>query len=311
MSSKSYLSIGDVLTLLRAEFPDITISKIRFLESQGLVNPQRSPSGYRKFYEEDVERLRLVLRQQRDEFLPLKVIRDRLNGEDATGEDLSEGSTADDADAPLAKVIAMASGEEEVVIPPSDSHPASQSRASISQAPDPATERPTSQPSTPTMDVATAIASLQEAPVGAKAVAETPSVKRRRRTASSTPSLAEAAAISSLSEADIESLASFGIVATTTIAGERYLADDTETILSIAERFAAHGIEPRHLRQFKNAVDREVGLFEQLIAPLLRQRNPESRKRAEELVGELTELAASLHAELLTRQIASFFGGSH
>ena len=81
VSSRTYLSIGDVLTLLREEFPDVTISKIRFLESQGLVNPERSPSGYRKFYDHDVERLRWVLRQQREHFLPLKVIRDRLVAE--------------------------------------------------------------------------------------------------------------------------------------------------------------------------------------------------------------------------------------
>ena len=79
LSARSYLSIGDVLTLLRQEFPDVTISKIRFLESQGLVNPERTPSGYRKFYEHDVERLRWVLRQQREHFLPLKVIKDRLD----------------------------------------------------------------------------------------------------------------------------------------------------------------------------------------------------------------------------------------
>ena len=70
MTARTYLSIGDVLTLLREEFPDVTISKIRFLESQGLVNPERSPSGYRKFFETDVERLRWVLRQQREHFLP-------------------------------------------------------------------------------------------------------------------------------------------------------------------------------------------------------------------------------------------------
>src|ERR1035438_2259789 len=81
MSARSYLSIGDVLTLLRQEFQDITISKIRFLESQGLVNPERTPSGYRKFYEHDVERLRWVLRQQREHFLPLKVIKGRLEQE--------------------------------------------------------------------------------------------------------------------------------------------------------------------------------------------------------------------------------------
>ena len=85
MSTRSYLSIGDVLTLLRQEFPDVTISKIRFLESQGLVNPERTPSGYRKFYEQDVERLRWVLRQQREHFLPLKVIKDRLDDDPDDG----------------------------------------------------------------------------------------------------------------------------------------------------------------------------------------------------------------------------------
>ena len=96
MSARSYLSIGDVLTLLRQEFPDVTISKIRFLESQGLVNPERTPSGYRKFYEHDVERLRWVLRQQREHFLPLKVIKDRLDdgsarpSADATAADAGE-----------------------------------------------------------------------------------------------------------------------------------------------------------------------------------------------------------------------------
>src|SRR6202041_2228197 len=78
VTDRSYLSIGDVLALLRHEFPDITISKIRFLESRGLLDPERTPSGYRKFYEADVERLRWILRQQREHFLPLKVIRDRL-----------------------------------------------------------------------------------------------------------------------------------------------------------------------------------------------------------------------------------------
>src|SRR5271168_4451424 len=78
MAERSHLSIGEVLSLLREEFPDVTISKIRFLESQGLVDPERTPSGYRKFYEHDVERLRWILRQQREHFLPLKVIKGRL-----------------------------------------------------------------------------------------------------------------------------------------------------------------------------------------------------------------------------------------
>jgi DNA-binding transcriptional MerR regulator len=72
------MSIGEVLALLQAEFPDVTISKIRFLESQGLIDPERTPSGYRKFYPADIERLRWILKEQRENFLPLKVIKDRL-----------------------------------------------------------------------------------------------------------------------------------------------------------------------------------------------------------------------------------------
>ena len=78
----SHLSIGEVLEELRGEFPDVTISKIRFLESQGLIDPERTPSGYRRFYAPDLERLRWILLQQRDHFLPLRVIKERL---DASG----------------------------------------------------------------------------------------------------------------------------------------------------------------------------------------------------------------------------------
>ena len=85
MAKRAHSSIGDVLNQLREEFPDITISKIRFLESQGLVEPERTPSGYRKFYPTDVERLRFILRQQREHFLPLKVIKERLDEVDRSG----------------------------------------------------------------------------------------------------------------------------------------------------------------------------------------------------------------------------------
>ncbi len=111
MSARSYLSIGDVLTLLRQEFPDVTISKIRFLESQGLVNPERTPSGYRKFYEHDVERLRWVLRQQREHFLPLKVIKDRLDEDDNGGTPArSTGATAPAAPDAVGGASATADG---------------------------------------------------------------------------------------------------------------------------------------------------------------------------------------------------------
>jgi len=76
-----FYTIGEVLALLLEEFPDITISKIRFLESQGLITPERTSAGYRKFTKPEVERLRFILREQKDNFLPLRVIRDRLEGE--------------------------------------------------------------------------------------------------------------------------------------------------------------------------------------------------------------------------------------
>lgn len=85
MSNKNYFSIGEVLGLLLEEFPDVTISKIRFLESQGLIEPERTASGYRKFSDNEIERLRFILREQREKYLPLKVIRTRLDGDTSDG----------------------------------------------------------------------------------------------------------------------------------------------------------------------------------------------------------------------------------
>jgi DNA-binding transcriptional MerR regulator len=84
-ADRQHLSIGEVLEQLRDEFPDVTISKIRFLESQGLIDPERTPSGYRKFSDRDLDRLRWILLQQRDHFLPLRVIKDRLDTFEGTG----------------------------------------------------------------------------------------------------------------------------------------------------------------------------------------------------------------------------------
>ena len=92
-------SIGQVLPLLKSEFPDISISKIRFLESEGLVAPERAPSGYRRYSEADVDRLRYILRMQRDHYLPLKVIRENLAMMD-------RGIEAPTADTPAAQAPA-------------------------------------------------------------------------------------------------------------------------------------------------------------------------------------------------------------
>ena len=85
--ARAYLGIGEVLAQLQAEFPDVSVSKIRFLENAGLIQPARSPSKYRKFSPADVERLRYILTAQRDQYLPLRVIKDQL---DAGGQDHSE-----------------------------------------------------------------------------------------------------------------------------------------------------------------------------------------------------------------------------
>ncbi len=84
LNDRPYFSIGEVLGLLLEEFPDVTISKIRFLEGQGLIDPERTSSGYRKFYDRDLNRLRFILREQKDHYLPLKVIKERLEGTDGT-----------------------------------------------------------------------------------------------------------------------------------------------------------------------------------------------------------------------------------
>lgn len=93
MRDEGQLSIGEVINLLRDDFPDVSVSKIRFLESQGLIEPDRSGSGYRQFDGSDLARLRFILQQQRDHFLPLKVIKSKLTLWER-GEEVDEGSQA-------------------------------------------------------------------------------------------------------------------------------------------------------------------------------------------------------------------------
>jgi DNA-binding transcriptional MerR regulator len=102
--SRDYLSIGEVLDAVRADFPDVSISKIRFLESEGLIEPERTPSGYRKFFEKDVDQLRHILGLQRDHFLPLKVIKDRL-ASGSNGRELAPAPTA-----PVAAPVSTSTG---------------------------------------------------------------------------------------------------------------------------------------------------------------------------------------------------------
>jgi DNA-binding transcriptional MerR regulator len=285
MSTRTYHSIGDVLTLLREEFPDITISKIRFLESQGLVSPQRSPSGYRKFYDEDIERLRYVLTQQREHFLPLKVIRDRLNGV------VSDDDTGAGDPAPAAAKVPTS-----LASTPAD-------------PPAPAASRAGAPPSTPT--VADVVAALQEVPMArtapVPAASSTPPAPKRPAPATAEPvgamTAEELSSETGLSEAEIRSLVEFGIIHERSVGGLACFDAQTVSVARLATGFLSQGVEPRHLRLFRNAVDREMGLIEQLVTPLLRQRNPEARARAVTTADELARLGRELRAAMISIEL--------
>jgi DNA-binding transcriptional MerR regulator len=221
------LTIGEVLAVLRDEFPDVTISKIRYLESEDLVHPQRTPSGYRKFSRADVSRLRYVLAAQRDQYLPLRVIKEHLEALDR-GEPLPAG-----AGAPGTVPPPPATGEDGVVAVP---------------------------PLTPEQ-------------------------------------FARAAGLEPEQLADC---VQFGLLATD--ADGRHPAADLP-VARAAAGLARHGIEPRHLRVYRSGVEREAGLVEQLVAPVLRARSEEARTRAAEKLRELSTLSAQLHTALLEARL--------
>ncbi|GHB26488.1 MerR family transcriptional regulator [Streptomyces viridiviolaceus] len=216
------MSIGTVLNVLRDEFPDITISKIRFLESEGLVEPQRTPAGYRKFSAHDVERLGHVLRMQRDHYLPLKVIREHLD--------------------------AMERGE--------------------------AVRLPT--------------VGRQR---GAEPVAEPPGGPTAARIGRD-----ELLVAAGIGEQELKEWESYGLIAP--LADGAYDAEAV-TVASLVVQLGRFGIEPRHLRVMKAAADREAGLVDQVVAPLKRHRNPQTRAHAEARTKELAGLAVKLHAALV------------
>jgi DNA-binding transcriptional MerR regulator len=221
-STKSrLLTIGTVCGMLKDDFPDISISKIRYLEDQGLLAPRRTQGGYRLFSEEDLERLETILRLQRDEFLPLRVIR----------QELSSPATRD----------------------------------------------------------------------------------RKRRRAGLTDEeheldLAELCHRAGIDTRLARELEDFGLLAPRNVAGEkRYPELDADIALACGQ-LARFGITPRHLRGFRTAADREVGLIEQVVGPAIRARNPERRRAGREDLESLAEVAQQL-AQLLAwralRRVAS------
>ncbi|MHB8439165.1 MAG: MerR family transcriptional regulator [Acidimicrobiales bacterium] len=310
MNDRSYLSIGDVLTLLRQEFPDVTISKIRFLESQGLVDPERTPSGYRKFYEPDVIRLRWVLRQQREHFLPLKIIKDRLQDHDDNGTDLEALTGAAEGTgpplpgfegAPATAPTSAAPTTAERRTPPGASTPAARPAAARAKA------APASGPAPEPAGRTTARGAANGA---------TSSPARRAVPAPEPPVLAEGdrtaeelAAVAGCAPEAVAALESFGLITSRRIGRVDYFGEDALTITRLATRFAAYGVEARHLRLHKHAAEREAAFIEQVVLPLYRQRNPEARQRATDTVAELSSLGHELRSVLLQAALRAQLGG--
>ena len=222
------MTIGAVLESLKADFPDISISKIRFLEAEGLVTPERTASGYRTYSEQDVERLRYVLTAQRDRFWPLKVIREALDA-------LDRGLT-----------------------------PAGET---------PETVRP--QPPRPTADP------------------DVPSAASLTRTRQLRMTRDELARSAKLDSATLEALETFGLLRPD---ASGHYGEAALSIAHTAAGLAAYGIEPRHLRPFRTAADREIGLVQQVVSP---HRGKPGRTPKADPTAEILRLCIGLHTALV------------
>ncbi len=347
MAERTHLSIGEVLSLLREEFPDVTISKIRFLESQGLVDPERTPSGYRKFYDHDVERLRWILRQQREHFLPLKVIKGRLSesgdtelGDSEPGdrEGAEEPVAADDVTserlaaeppaapealaAPPQASITPASGAAEGVpdegvpaegVPaervPAERVPAAgddqlslEGRAEDAVAVGKDSPAPAAEP--PAVEAAPVSARRGGRSAGSRehpASGPSDGAKPERADRGGSYTRGELAAAAGISDDDLVRLEQFGLIeAQPATGGTDYFDEDALAITRLAAEFGQHGVEARHLRAWKTSAEREASVFEQIVMPMLRQRNPAAREQAYVTLGDLSASGSRLR-ELLVR----------
>ena len=272
MTDKDYRSIGEVLALLLEEFPDVTISKIRFLESQGLIQPERTPSGYRKFTDSEVERLRYILREQRQNYLPLRIIRTRLD--DETGEigDATSDTSRDlDRSGPLPGDFTTGN------------HPAGRGR--VPRPPTGGTQRQVPGPGDPTTRIARRAAMERSD--------ETSSVPRD-----------ELLTAPDMDPALLADLEKAGLVTGRQVGDTTFFDPHSVDVARTAARFASMGIDVRHLKGWKSSSDRELSLFEQRILPLLRQRNPAAREEALSMLAEFIELGSELRTALLMREVS-------
>jgi DNA-binding transcriptional MerR regulator len=279
VAARAHVSIGDVLNQLRDEFSDITISKIRFLESQGLVEPERTPSGYRKFYPSDVERLRFILREQKDNFLPLKVIKDRLDEIDRAG-----GFAVPDPES-----------EPE---PAGEVRPAKAEKTSKRRSRKALKEPVLFEEARKARELASAQA------VADKVIDSDASDDLAGAPTGASLTRAELTKAAKLSEEEMSLLEEYGLVKPVHVTRDRALFDeDALEVAKIAAGFMRHGIEPRHLRMYRAFAERESALFEQVLLPYRRQRNPEANARTAEALVELSTLGRQLRTALLRQSV--------
>ncbi len=319
---RSHLSIGEVLALLQQDYPDITISKIRFLESQGLLNPERTPSGYRKFYDPDVEQLRWVLRQQKENFLPLKVIKDRLAagrldapasdsglldlnaagqatpGTDAHSTPVTAGAGSSDAGATVAR-IGRGASTPPVSQPSSPNHIATSAPTSAHTA-EPAVISGNSEPHT--VDETAALAGATDAGIGVEPMDLGVAVS------SVSMSARELCAASGLAPRQLAELERYGLVAARTLGHDGVYDEDALVVANLAAAMGAYGLEPRHLRMFKVGAEREAGMYEQMALPRIRTNRPDSRRQALDDISRVAALAEQLHRALLRDVLQNLLG---
>ncbi|GBG38899.1 transcriptional regulator FtsR [Mycobacterium montefiorense] len=232
-SALAGMSIGAVLDLLRPDFPDVTISKIRFLEAEGLVTPQRAASGYRRFTAYDCARLRFILTAQRDHYLPLKVIRAQLDAQ-PDGELPAFGSPYG-----VPRLVSV-----------TDDDAASDN--------------------------------------GSDAAAVAPTRVRLSR-----EDLLERAGVG---EDLLTALLKAGVIAS---GPGGFFDEHTVVILQCARALSDYGVEPRHLRAFRSAADRQSDLIAQIAGPLVKADKAGARDRADDLAREVAALAITLHTSLI------------
>jgi DNA-binding transcriptional MerR regulator len=228
------MSIGAVLDLLRPDFPDVTISKIRFLEAEGLVTPERTGSGYRRFTAYDCARLRFILTAQRDQYLPLKVIKAQLDAQ-------PDGALPQSGSAYAIPRLVPVSGDE------SDE---------------------------------------EDAGRGVSAVART-QVRLSRE---------DLQTRSGVDDELLTALVKAGVI-TTGPAG--FFDEHSVLIAQCARALAEYGVEPRHLRAFRSAADRQSDLIAQIAGPVVKAGKAGARDRADDLAREVAALAITLHTSLI------------